>query len=102
MLGRIIHIAADGADILAGGFLLLEIHLGEDGRHRMVEVHHALGFKVLIALRRVGAAIHRGMVAHELADAVLRLAGSWQVVEDHGEFVLVQGLVNVGDVPCSM
>ena len=46
----------------------------------------------------MGAAIDGGMVAHELADAVLRLAGGGQVVENHGEFVLIQRFVHVSDV----
>ena len=98
MLGGVIHVAADGADVLAGGLLLGEIHFGQDGRHGVVEVHHSFGFQVLVTLRGVGAAIDGGMVAHELADAVLRLAGGGQVVEDHGEFVLIQRFVNVSNV----
>ncbi len=46
----------------------------------------------------MGAAIDGGMVAHELADAVLRLAGGGKVVENHGEFVLIQRFVHVSDV----
>ena len=98
MLGGVIHVAADGADVLAGGLLLGEIHFGQDGRHGMVEVHHALGLQVLVALRGVGAAIDGGMVAHKLANAVLRFAGGGQVVENHRELVLIQRFVNVSDV----
>ena len=35
VLGGVIDVAADGADILAGGLLLAEIHLGQDGRHEV-------------------------------------------------------------------
>ena len=74
------------------------VYLCENCRHRIVEVYHALGLQILVALRGVGAAIYRGVVAHELADAVLRLAGCCQVVEDHGEFVLIQCFVDISDV----
>ena len=76
VLGRVIDIAADGADILAAGFLLGEVHLGQNRRHRIVEVNHALGLQVLVSLRAVGAAIHRRMVADEFAHSVQRFAGS--------------------------
>ena len=79
VLCGIIDVTADGADILAGCFLVREIHFGQNGRHRMIEIHHALGLQVLIALWGVGAAIDGGVVADELAHTVLRLAGSWQV-----------------------
>lgn len=36
VLGGVIHVAADGADVLAGGLLLGEIHFGQDGRHGVV------------------------------------------------------------------
>ena len=76
VLGRVIDIAADGADILAAGFLLGEIHLSKNWRNGIVEVYHALGLQVLVALRAVGAAIHRRMVADEFAHSVQRFAGS--------------------------
>ena len=41
MLGRVVDIAADRAYILAGGFLLGEIHFGQCGLYGVVEVHHA-------------------------------------------------------------
>ena len=51
VLGGVIDVTADGADVLAGGLLLGEIHFGQDGWHGMVEVHHTLGLQVLVALR---------------------------------------------------
>ena len=38
----VIDITADGADILAGGLLLGEIDFGQNGRHRIIQIHHAL------------------------------------------------------------
>ena len=64
----------------------------------MIQIHHALGFQVFVALRCVGATIDGGVVADKLAHTVLRLAGSWQVVEDYRQFVLVESFVHVGDV----
>ena len=43
VLGGVIDVAADGADVFAGGLLFGEIHFGQDGRHGVVEVHHPLG-----------------------------------------------------------
>ena len=51
VLGRVVQIATDRADIFAGVFLLGEIYLGKDCRHGIVEIHHALGLQILIALR---------------------------------------------------
>lgn len=36
VLGGVIDVAADGADVLAGGLLLGEIHFGQDGRHGVI------------------------------------------------------------------
>ena len=98
MLCWVIDIAADGADVLARGFLLGEIHFGQYGGYWIIQVHHALGLQVLIALRCVGATIDGGVVADELADAVLCLTGSWQVIKNNRQFVLVKRLIDVGDV----
>ena len=81
VLCGVIDIAANGTDVLTRSFLLGEIDFGQNGWDRIVEIHHALGLKILIALRCVGATIDGGVVANELTDAVLRLAGSWQIVE---------------------
>ena len=74
VLGRVIDITADGTDVLAGRLFGREVYLLEYGRNGIVKIHHPLGLQVLIALRGVGSAIHRGMLADELANAVLRLA----------------------------
>ena len=50
VLCRIVHITADRADVLAGGLLGGEIHLGQDGRYGVVEIHHTAGLEILIAL----------------------------------------------------
>ena len=56
------------------------VYLCENCRHRIVEVYHALGLQILVALRGVGAAIYRGVVAHELTDAVLNFLTLREVV----------------------
>ena len=94
----VIDVAADRADVLAGCFLLGEIDFGQNGRHRIIQIHHTLGLQILIALWGVGAAIDGGVIADELTDAVLRLAGSWQVIENYRQLVLVESLIDVGDV----
>jgi len=38
MLGWVIDVAADGADILSGSFLGGEFHFGKDSRHGSVKV----------------------------------------------------------------
>ena len=80
MLSRVIHIATDGADIFACRLLLREIHLCKNGRHRIVQIHHTLGFQVLIALRSMCSTIDRRTIADELAYSVLRLAGCAKIV----------------------
>ena len=64
----------------------------------MVQIHHALGLQALIALRRMGAAVDRRLIADKLAHAVQRLARGGQIVEYHGELVFIQRLVHIGDV----
>ena len=98
VLCRVIDIAADRADVLTRSFLLGEIHFGQNGRHGMIEIHHALGLQVLIALWCVSAAIDGWVIADELAHTVERLTGSWQVIKNDRLFVLVEGFVHVGDV----
>ena len=58
VLSRIIYISADGAYIFAGGFLAGEINLLKDSLYRMLQIHDAFCFQVLIALRGVGAAVN--------------------------------------------
>ena len=98
VLCRVIDIAADRADVLTRSFLLGEIHFGQNGRHGMIEIHHALGLQVLIALWGVSAAINGGVVADELAHTVERLTGGGKVIKNDRLFVLVEGFVHVGDV----
>ena len=98
VLCRVIDIATDGADVFTGGFFLFENHFGPYGGNGIVEVYHALGLQILVALRAVSAAIHRGMVTDEFTHSVQRLAGCWQVVINHRQFILIQRLVHVGDI----
>ena len=58
MLCRVIDVATDRANILAGVFLLGEIYLCQYSWHGIVEIHHTLGLQVLITLWRMGAAIN--------------------------------------------
>ena len=71
MLCGVINIAANGTDVLARSLLLGEVDFSQNGRHRIIQVHHALGLKIFISLRRVSTAIDRGVVADKLADTVL-------------------------------
>ena len=89
MLCGVIDISANAADVLAGSLLLGEIDVGKDGGDGVVEIHDALGFEVLVALGRVGATIDGGVITDERADAVLRLTGSREVVEDHRQLVVM-------------
>ena len=68
VLRRIIHIAADRADILAGALFCAEIELFEDGLGRMVKIHDSLCFQVLVALRCMRAAVDGRVFADEGAD----------------------------------
>ena len=46
----------------------------------------------------MGSTIDRWMITNELADAVLRLTGSWQVVEYNRQLVLIEGFIDIGNV----
>ena len=67
MLSWIIDIAADGADVFTGGFLLGEIQLRPDRQYGIVQIHHTLGFKVLITLRRMCSAVNGRVITDKLA-----------------------------------
>ena len=82
MLCGIINVAADGADILAGCFLVGEFDFSQNGRHRMIQIHHALGFQVFVALRCVGATIDGGVVASELCITTTYLSRVVRQVSD--------------------
>lgn len=60
MFGRIIHIAADGADVFAGRGLEDDFTRRNDGR-RIVEVHDTLLLKALQRFGRVGRAGHEAV-----------------------------------------
>ena len=64
----------------------------------MVQIHHAPGFQVLIALRGMGGEINGWMFADKLPYPVQCLAGCGKVVEHRGEFILIQGLVDIVDI----
>ena len=98
VLSRVIDVATDGADVFAAGFFIFENNFGPDGGNGGVEVHHPLGLQILVTLRGVGAHIDGRVVADEFTHPVQRLAGCGQVVIEHRQFVLIQGLVNVCDV----
>ena len=50
VLGGVVDIAADAADILARSFLCSEIHFGQHRRHGVVEIHHAVGLHYIFFL----------------------------------------------------
>ena len=68
-LCRIIDLPADGADIFSGRRLLDEFR-GRNRNRRIVQINHSLRLQILIAKRRVGAAIDRRILANECANAV--------------------------------
>ena len=82
VLCRVIDIAADRADVLTRSFLLGEIHFGQNGRHGMIEIHHALGLQVLIALWCVGDTIDGGVVADKLCITTTYLSRVVRQVSD--------------------
>ena len=72
--------------------------VGPDSLGLVVQIHYATGLEVLGALRGVGAAVDRGIVANELSHGVLGLARGLDVVENHAQLVGIQSLVHVRDV----
>ena len=97
VLCGIIDVTVDGADILAGCFLVREIHFGQNGRHRIIQIHHALGLQVLIVLWGVGAAIDGGVVASELcitttcfSRVVRQVSGGRTVVDYINQMLLME------------
>ena len=82
VLCGVIDVTTDGADILAGCLLLGEIDFGQNGRHRIIQVHHALGLKIFIALWCMGATIDGGVVASELCITTTYLSRVVRQVSD--------------------
>ena len=97
MFGGIVHIAADGADVLSGRSLEDDFARRNYGR-RIVEIHDALLGKTLQRFRRVGAEIHRRTGAAEGTDAVEGLSRGGLIVEHDGEAVFVERDIGVGDI----
>ena len=85
MLGRIIHIATDGADVFTSGLLLREIQLRPDRRYRIVQIHHALCLQVFIALRRMRSAVNGRMIPDKLTHSVQCLTIRSQIVKHDGQ-----------------
>ena len=97
MLGRVVDVAADGADVLAGRGLEDDL-AGRDHGGRVREVDDAVRGEALQRLGRVGSEVDGRARGAEGADAVERLAGGGEVLVDDGEPVLVERHVGVGDV----
>ena len=82
VFGRVVQIATHRADIFAGIFLLGEIYLCQYGWYGIVQIHHALGLQVLIALWCVGATIDGGVVADKLCITTTYLSRVVRQVSD--------------------
>ena len=95
VFGGVVDIAANGANIDSRRFLRGEIDLGKNRRDGMIQIHYALCFEVLIALRRMGAHINGRVAAHKRTHTVERFTRRGKVVEYDGELVLIQRLVNI-------
>ena len=99
MLGRIVDIAADGADVFAGRRLEDDFADGDDGR-RIVEIDDALLRVAFQRFGRVSAEIHRRASAAKSADTVEGFARSGRAddlgVRERAQFARVVGVL-VGD-----
>ena len=95
VLSRVIDIATNGAYIFATGLQFSEIYFCKDCWNGIIKIHHALGLQILVALRGVGTHVNGGVVADEFTYSVQRLTGSGQVVINHRQFILIQGLVHI-------
>lgn len=82
MLCGIVYITADGADIDFCSFLFGKVVFFKDRFNRMIQIHHAISFKILIALRGMGADIDGRMIADELAYTIERLSRCGKIVID--------------------
>ncbi len=98
MLGGVVNISADRADVLSACFFGGKVDFGKNRRHGVIEIDHALRFEVFTSLRRVRPAIYRRIIADELAHPVERLAGGGGIFKYYRELVFIQIFVNLGDV----
>ena len=64
----------------------------------MIQIHHAISFEIFIALRRMRAHINGRVLTDKLTHTVERFTRRGKVVEYNGKLVLIQRLVNIGDV----
>ena len=98
MLCGIVHIAAYGTNVDTCRFLFREIDFGKDRLNGMVEIHHALCFEVLIALRRMRTAIDGRMITDKFAHTADGGERFLKVVKNDGLLVFIERLVHIGDV----
>ena len=98
MLCGIVHITAHGTNIDTCRFLLGEIDLGKDRLNRMIEIHHALCFEILIALRRMRTTVDGRVIADEFAHTADGGERFLKVVKNNGLLVCIERLIHIGDV----
>ena len=92
MLGGIVHIAADRADKFAACLLCGEIDLCKHRRNRIVKIHDALGFQILIALRGMRAAADGRIAADKFAHTVERFARCRKIIINNRKLVCGRAL----------
>ena len=97
MLSWIVHIAADGTDVLSSRRLEHDLSRRDDSG-RICEIDDALSLKAFQRLRRVRAEPDDRTRGAERTAAVERLAGRGLVFINDGQLVLVECHVSVGDV----
>ena len=97
VLGRIVHIAADGADVLSCRRLEHDFARRDDGG-RICEVNDPVLFQTFQRLRRVRSEPDGRTRRAERATTVQRFAGGGLVVIDHGKLVPVERDIRVGYV----
>ena len=99
VLGGIVNIAADRADVFAARFHIAEIDLRQNGRDRIVKIDHTICFKIFISLRSVRSAVNRRVIPNKITNTVKRFARRLYILEHHRKLVLVQRFVHICDVP---
>lgn len=89
VLGRIVDIAAHGADVFPAGLAEGNVSNGH-ARRGIVQVHDLPGVQVLAAQRRVGGKINSRMGPDERPHGVQRASRGGDVLEHDGEPVRVR------------
>ena len=96
----IIDITADGADIFSGAILPREVVCLKYSFWRVVQVQNTFCFQVFIALGRVCSAIDGLMIPDKFTHTIQGFPGGDGIVKDYRQFVFIQRLINVSNIPC--